>query len=97
MVTLRVVARIPARPDTVDAVKTVLLGLIAPTRAENGCIRYELLQNQADPTDFTFVEEWSGDAALQAHMTTPHIAAALGKLGELLGGAPDIRRYSSLA
>lgn len=97
MATLRVVARIPARPDTVDAVKAVLLTLIAPTRAESGCIRYELLQNHEDPTDFTFVEEWSGDAALQAHMGTPHIAAALGKLGDLLGGAPDIRRYSAVA
>jgi quinol monooxygenase YgiN len=54
--TIRVVARVVALPDKVEEVKSVLIGLIEPTRKEDGCIIYELLQNHADPTDFTFVE-----------------------------------------
>ena len=91
---LRVVARIPAQPDKVDELREVLTGLIAPTRQEAGCILYELLQNNADPTDFTFVEEWESDAALDAHLETDHIRAALARFGDLLSGDPDIRRYS---
>ena len=45
-----------ARHDTVDQVRKILIELIEPTRAEEGCITYELLQNDADPADFTFVE-----------------------------------------
>lgn len=75
--TVRVVARVTARPDKVDDLRAVLSGLIEPTRKEPGCIHYELLQNNADPTDFTFVEEWESDAALDAHLASAHIQNAI--------------------
>jgi len=58
---VRVVARVVARPGKEDELRTLLRGLIEPTRREPGCVTYELLQNTADPTDFTFVEEWSSE------------------------------------
>ena len=94
--TLRVVARMVARPEAVDEVRSVLSGLLGPTRAERGCVVYELLQNRHDPTDFTFVEEWESDAALDAHLSSGHIREARSKLPGLLAAEPDIRRYSVL-
>ncbi len=94
--TLRVVARIIARPDNVDDVRSYLTELIEPTRKEPGCVSYELLQNRSDPTDFTFVEEWESDGALEAHLNTAHIRNAIASLAGLLAAAPDIRSYSSL-
>jgi len=94
--TLRVVARIVARPDNVDDVRSYLTELIEPTRKEPGCVSYELLQNRSDPTDFTFVEEWESDGALEAHLNTAHIRNAIASLAGLLAAAPDIRSYSSL-
>jgi quinol monooxygenase YgiN len=91
---LRVVARITARPDTVNEVRQILDGLIDPTRKEPGCVSYELLQNRKDPADFTFVEEWDGDASLEGHFSTEHISAALPKLQTLVAESPDIRTYS---
>jgi quinol monooxygenase YgiN len=91
---LRVVARIKARPDKVEELREVLAGLVAPTRAEEGCMSYELLQNRADPTDFTFVEEWTSDAALEQHFTTEHMQKATARLDELVAEEPDIRTYS---
>lgn len=95
--TLRVVARITALPDKADEVRSILLALIEPTRNEAGCLSYELLRNNADPTDFTFVEEWSSDATLDAHMATPHLQNAVAQTASLLSEPPDIRRYSLLA
>lgn len=92
--TLRVVARMIARPEAVDEVRAVLSGLVGPTRAEAGCVVYELLQNRNDPTDFTFVEEWESDAALDAHLASEHLRDAGAKLPPLLAAEPDIRRYS---
>ena len=92
--TIRVVARIVARKEKADQVRDILTGLVEPTRAEAGCISYELLQNKADLTDFTFVEEWTDDAALDLHMRTPHVVKALVKLPDLIAAAPDIRRYT---
>jgi len=94
---LQVVARLAARQEKVDEVQAILAGLVPPTRAEAGCLSYELLQNHDDPTDFTFVEEWASDAALDAHLLTPHVGAALGQVVGLLATAPDIRRYRLLA
>ena len=91
---LRVVARMVARPGDVEEVRSVLTGLVGPTRAERGCVGYELLQNRSDPTDFTFVEEWEDDAALDAHLSTEHIRDAQSRLAGRLAAEPDIRRYS---
>lgn len=91
---LKVVAHLISKPDTIEQTREVLLGLVEPTRLENGCIAYELFQNNGDPTDFTFVEEWTDDTALDAHLETPHLVDAGAKLGDLLVAEPDIRRYT---
>lgn len=93
MSNLRVVAHLISRPDRTDETREVLLRLIEPTCAEDGCIRYELHQNTADTTDFTFIEEWKDDASLDAHLESAHLAAAREKLGDLLAEPADIRRY----
>ncbi|OUL18632.1 putative quinol monooxygenase [Nostoc sp. 106C] len=95
--TIRVVARVTALPDKVEALKAVLLALIEPTRQEAGAIKYELLQNQYDPTDFTFVEEWTSNEALNIHLDSPHLQEAAAKLEGLVAATPDIRRYYLVA
>ncbi|WP_293153548.1 MULTISPECIES: putative quinol monooxygenase [unclassified Microcoleus] len=94
---LRVVARLVAFPDKVAELKSLLLSIMEPTRQEEGCIKYELLQNKVDPTDFTFVEEWESAALLEQHLASTHIQAAVKKLDGLAVAPPDIRRYELLA
>lgn len=94
--TVRVVARLTAFPEKVEEARALLTSLLAPTRQEAGCIQYELLQNQADPTDFTFVEEWESHAALDTHLASAHIQAAIARVPELIAEGPDIRRYTLL-
>jgi quinol monooxygenase YgiN len=77
--------------------KSVLLRLIEPTRAEKGCVRYELHQSETDPADFVFLEEWANGAAIAAHMQTPHVQDALSRVATLLAAPPDIRRYHLIA
>ncbi len=91
--TLRVVARVKARPGRVNELLLVLNSMVDPTRKEPGCISYELLQNNEDPTDFTLIEEWQSDTALQSHFATKHFKEALTKMPNLIAAEPDIRRY----
>jgi quinol monooxygenase YgiN len=91
--TIHVVARLTARPDAVAELRALLLGLLEPTRRESGCLRYTLLHHPTDPTDFTFVEEWASEAALDGHFSTPHLQAVLAQAPLLLAAEPDIRRY----
>jgi quinol monooxygenase YgiN len=95
--TLHVIASIKAKPEHADAVLEVLLGYIEPTRAEGGCLVYDLFRNLADPTEFTFVEEWSGPAALDAHARSPHLTAGRQKLAALTERPNEVRKYSRIA
>ena len=88
---VRVVAKVTAQHGKVEDLKVILLGLIGPTRAEKGCVSYQLLQNKTDESDFVFVEEWTSDAAIDNHMTTSHVQDALSKAESLFSQDPDIR------
>lgn len=94
---LKVVAHIIALPDHINEVKSILLALIEPTRQEVGCLEYELYQNRHDPTDFTFVEKWTDETALNNHLKNHHIQNALSQVEGLLASPPDIRRFDKLA
>lgn len=91
---VRVVALFKSKPGRSEDLKNFLSALIPPTRRETGCLRYELHQNAADPSDFVFLEEWESHAAIDAHMQSSHVQAALPRVGEFLEADPDIRRYS---
>lgn len=72
---LTIVANIHAAADKADLVKAELEKLVAPTRAEEGCLQYDLHQNNDDPAHFLFFENWESRALWQTHMNAPHIAA----------------------
>ncbi|MBF2025588.1 MAG: antibiotic biosynthesis monooxygenase [Oscillatoriales cyanobacterium C42_A2020_001] len=95
--TIRVVARLVAFPNKVEEAKALLLSLVPPTRQEAGFIQYDLLQNQSDPTDFTFVEEWESNESLDLHLASTHIQAAIARIPELIAEGPDIRRYTLIS
>ncbi len=93
---IRVVARVAARPGKVETLRNLLATLIEPTRGEPGCLSYELLQNPAEETDFTFVERWADQAAIDRHMQSAHVRWVLAKISELIATPPDIRCYRSI-
>jgi quinol monooxygenase YgiN len=93
---VKVVLRLIAKPDKVEDLRSVVMGLVGPTRKETGCISYEVLQNAADLCDFTLIEEWTSGAALDAHLTTQHVQDAFAKGMPLLAKEPDNRRYTTI-
>jgi quinol monooxygenase YgiN len=95
--TVRVIAHIKAKHDTIDATRELLKSLILPTRIEQGCITYELYQNEADPTDFTFIEEWTSNEDLDAHSESDHLKNFAAEGAGLLVAPPDVRRYRFIA
>ena len=72
---LTIVADIHANPDQIDLVKAELKKLIPITRAEEGCIQYDLHQDNENPAHFLFYENWESRELWQAHMNAPHLAA----------------------
>lgn len=70
---LTIVANIKAKPDSVDLVKVELEKLIPITRAEEGCLQYDLHQDNEDPTHFIFYENWTSRELWQVHMNNQHL------------------------
>lgn len=91
---VRVIATLISKPDTVTQTSEALSGLVEPTQAEEGCISYNLYQSNDDPTEFVTVEEFVDDAAIDSHMASAHIAAALAVASEILAADPQIKRYT---
>ncbi|MEM7167053.1 MAG: putative quinol monooxygenase [Planctomycetota bacterium] len=74
---LTIVANIRANTDRVELVKAELEKLIPITRAEAGCLQYDLHQDHEDPAHFMFYENWESRDLWQDHMNAPHLAAYL--------------------
>lgn len=70
---LTIVAHIHAKVDQTALVKAELEKLIPITRAEEGCIQYDLHQDNENPAHFLFFENWEGRELWQAHMANQHI------------------------
>ncbi|MFA0809802.1 putative quinol monooxygenase [Microbulbifer epialgicus] len=70
---LTIVANIKTKADKIDLVKSELLKLIAITRAEKGCINYNLHQDNDNPTHFVFYENWESRDLWQTHMNNNHL------------------------
>ena len=74
MAHLTIVARIEAKQDRVDLLKSELLKLIEPTRKEAGCLQYDLHQDNENPAVFLFYETWESRELWQEHMNSAHLA-----------------------
>lgn len=71
---LTIVATIHATPDKIDLVKAELEKLIPITLTEDGCIQYDLHQDNDNPAHFMFYENWESRELWQDHMNAPHLA-----------------------
>jgi quinol monooxygenase YgiN len=93
---LTVVARVRAKTGKESCLRGELLGLVAPTRAEAGCLRYILHESNAEPGIFLFYETWKSEADLDAHFQTPHMLALSEKVPDLVEGAIDLTKWTEV-
>ena len=76
--------------------RELLLGLVAPTRAEDGCIDYDLHQSTDNPALFVFYEKWTSAAALKVHSRSAHITEFRKIRGEVLDERPVVTIWKHL-
>ena len=77
MAKLTIVANIIAKTNHIELVKAELLKLIEVTRNEQGCINYDLHQDNENPAHFLFYENWQSRDLWQQHMANEHLAEYL--------------------
>ena len=94
---IHVFATLTAAPGKADALRAVLSGLVAPSRQEPGTLQYTLHEALETPGVFHVYETYADQAAVDAHMSSPHLRKALGEAGPLLGAAPSITLTKQIA
>ncbi len=72
---LTILAHVHAAEGEQAFVRAELDKLIAPTRAEEGCIKYDLHPDNEDDKHFVFFEVWESRELWQAHMANDHLTA----------------------
>lgn len=91
-----VLALLEAKPGMEEQLKHELLALVEPTRAEEGCINYDLHQGVEAPSMFMFYENWASQADLDRHGQSPHIAKFHARQDELLARPTEVTRWEKL-
>ena len=84
---LLLTAFIEVAPTDRDGIRAALPGVIASTRAEDGCQEYGCYEDTQQPGRYVFVERWRDKAALDRHLRTPHMAAWMKVAGPRLKSA----------
>ncbi len=88
-----VVVRIKAKTGMEVRVRQELLNLLKPTRAERGCINFDMHQAPDDPSLFLFHENWVSEEDLKRHFETPHIKRWIEEAKALLAAPMELTRW----
>jgi len=83
-------ARFRAKTGKEEEVRNILVSLVEPTRAEEGCIYYYLHQVKDEKGHFLFYECFRSEEAFNIHVKKPYIKGFLDKTDELLAEPPDL-------
>lgn len=93
---ITVVARIKAKVGREEDVKKELTALIAPTRLEPGCLKYDLHQSSEDKSLFMFYENWAARKDLDEHLKMPYLQEFLGKAEKILAEPVEIALWEMI-
>jgi quinol monooxygenase YgiN len=80
---VKIMAVLTAREGRADDLRALVKGMVAPSRAEPGNLRYDLWIDQADPDRIVIDELYVDQAAIAAHRASPHFRDYLGRIGAL--------------
>lgn len=89
-------ATIYAKPGKEAEVLEILHSFVAPTRAEKGCINYDLHVLKDAPGTFMFYENWATKEDLDAHSKMPHLKPLGLRADELLAKPTELTFFSML-
>ena len=92
-----IVAEMKALPGKVEQVAAALETMLAPSRAEPGCISYRFFYSHDDSERIMFYEQWQDMAAIEFHFATSHFEALGGQLAGLLDGEPKMDIFEASA
>jgi quinol monooxygenase YgiN len=90
---VRCLAFFKAKKGNGITLKNILLGLVEPTRREQGNIAYVLHQSTEDPDEFVFDEIWTDMKSLHDHLQQQYIKSLPEKIEQLVLKPVEVKTY----
>jgi quinol monooxygenase YgiN len=94
--TVFIFARFHARPGHAGAVAEALLDVVAPSRAEPGCLGIHAFRSIRDPELFYIHSSWKDEAAFESHAGLPHTVRFLERVAPLIDHPLDVTRAEQI-
>ena len=85
-----------AKPNHEQQLRSLLQGMLTPTRAESRNVRYQLFQAKDNNVKFIFQEQFADQSAFDEHCKQVHFTDLLANLEGLLSQEPEIVFYDEL-
>ena len=61
-----------AKEGSEAKIKELLSAMVVPSKAEKGCLFYEIFQYENEPRRFMAVETWENEESLDGHKASAH-------------------------
>ena len=97
MTKISLTAKLTAAEGKADELREALVALVAAGESEPGLEVYSVHGSPDDASVFTFFELYADEEALAVHGKGDEMKAAMGALGGLLAGRPEITMLSPIA
>jgi quinol monooxygenase YgiN len=91
-----VLARFKAKKGKEEELKQAIMACVAPTRAEAGCINYDLHQLADDKGDLILYENWVSKKILEEHLEMPYLVKLKAQAGELCSEPIEITLWEMI-
>jgi len=81
--------KVQCQPEKTEQARAAFEEMIAPSRAVNGVISFDIARDLADPDSFIATEVFEDQAALERQESLPEVAKTLAVLEESLAAEPE--------
>ena len=93
---IKVVAKSEYYPEEIEKALGFFDEMLACSRAEEGCISYELYRSLEDPNTMTVIETWETMEALTAHRENEQVISIRDKIRPLRRKEFGVDAYTSV-
>ena len=88
---MMIVAKLLVKPEKIKDFTEAAKVMIENSNKEPGCKSYQLYQDPYDNTQFVFVEQYTNQAAIDAHFAADYFKAFGPKVADLVQGPAQIK------
>lgn len=93
---IRIIAEHIIKKECIEKYHQLAKELVEKSRAEAGCVSYELEQNIEDERVHVFVESWADQEAIDTHNQSEHFKRLVPQLGALFDGKESVKKFNKV-